>query len=712
MRPFNSQLPLTLIASAILLATATPSFSADRQAETQLPALQIEAQKNSTASSHTSSTVSEIQGQDLEQNLVRNLDDLVRFEPGVEATQDSRFGISSINIRGLDGDRVKIAVDGVDQANAYGPTSTYLRTGRNTVDMESLEKVTIAKGGDVISGSGALGGVVKYQTKEPSSFLAAQGDDNFVSYKGGYRSAMDQFSETLTLVNRTGKLETLFLYTRRDGHETENYLGDAGSDKTLGATRRFVDPADNKSDNFLVKAQYQLDEMNRIGVVAESYDADSTSDLYSESATNDLNRADDNSNRQRIGVFWESQEATSAYDKMKWQLDYQETKTTNKTFRESSTRTRLVNRFYDESSVNLRGDLVKNLNNQQVRYGINYKDISLENLNKDNTMGTSRFSPLADANIIGAYVEDAINVSDRLTLTPALRYDHYQYRTKSDQYVDAFPRSDNEALTAQLGAEFELTPVYSFYGKSGTGFRAPDLDDLYYYYDAGRGYAIVPNPALESETSVFLEAGVRAQTDYSSAEFTLFYNKYKDFIESDVSTGSTTAHPFGEFTTKNLNRVRIKGAEFKGSLNLSKLVGGAADSWVLNTAIAYAEGKDLQKNQPVDSVAPLSAVVGLGYDAPSSTWGGKLNLTLNRGKDKADITSSNQWLATKSYRVVDLTAYYKPSETITLNAGVFNLFDEEYRKWSDVRKLSNKSTSLERYSRAGRNFGVDVTLAF
>ena len=712
MRPFNSQLPLTLIASAILLATAPPSFAADGQAETQLPALQIEAQKTSAASSNTDSTVSEIQGQDLEQNLVRNLDDLVRFEPGVEATQDSRFGISSINIRGLDGDRVKIAVDGVDQANAYGPTSTYLRTGRNTVDMESLEKVTIAKGGDVISGSGALGGVLKYQTKEPSSFLAAQGDDNFVSIKGGYLSAMDQFSETLTLVNRTGKLETLFLYTRRDGHETENYLGDAGSDKTLGATRRFVDPADNESDNFLVKAQYQLDEMNRIGVVAESYDADSTSDLYSESATNDLNRADDNSNRQRIGVFWESQQASSAYDKMKWQLDYQETKTTNKTFRESSTRTRLVNRFYDESSVNLRGDLVKKLNNQQVRYGINYKDISLENLNKDNTMGTSRFSPLADANIIGAYVEDAINVSDRLTLTPALRYDHYQYSTKSDQYVDAFPSSNNEALTAQLGAEFELTPVYSFYGKSGTGFRAPDLDDLYYYYDAGRGYAIVPNPALESETSVFLEAGVRAQTDYSSAEFTLFYNKYKDFIESSVSTGKTATHPSGEFTTKNLNRVQIKGAEFKGSLNLSQLAGGASDSWTLNTAIAYAEGKDLQKNQPVDSVAPLSAVVGLDYDAPSAIWGGKLNLTLNRGKDKADITSSNQWLATKSYHVVDLTAYYKPSETITLNAGVFNLLDEEYRKWSDVRNLSNKSTSLERYSRAGRNFGVDVTLAF
>ncbi|WP_421848462.1 hypothetical protein [Marinomonas sp.] len=50
MRPFNSQLPLTLIASGILLATATSSFAAEGQAETQLPALQIEAQKTSATS--------------------------------------------------------------------------------------------------------------------------------------------------------------------------------------------------------------------------------------------------------------------------------------------------------------------------------------------------------------------------------------------------------------------------------------------------------------------------------------------------------------------------------------------------------------------------------------------------------------------------------------------------------------------------------------
>ena len=70
----------------------------------------------------------------------------------------------------------------------------------------------ILKGGDIRSGSGALGGVVKYRTREPASFLNAEGDDSYLALKGGYRSASDQFSKTLTLANRHADLEQLLRY--------------------------------------------------------------------------------------------------------------------------------------------------------------------------------------------------------------------------------------------------------------------------------------------------------------------------------------------------------------------------------------------------------------------------------------------------------------------------------------------------------------------
>ena len=277
----------SLITAAITLAASTPLFAAsassssvtstDSSGSSQdkpVPVLQkVEVTDKAEPQTQKESAVSVISKEDLQKNMARSVADVFRYEPGVSVSRDSRFGIGSINIRGLDGDRVKITVDGVEQAEAYAPTSTYLRATRTTIDPESLESVEIVKGGDTVAGSGALAGSVKFRTKEPSSLLAAEGDDTYIAVKGGYRSDSDEFSKTATIANRTGDLETLLVYTRRDGHDTNNY-GD-GSDVT-GTSRGLNDPGDTDSDNILAKAQYQLNDENRIGFVAEHYVADSS----------------------------------------------------------------------------------------------------------------------------------------------------------------------------------------------------------------------------------------------------------------------------------------------------------------------------------------------------------------------------------------------------------------------------------------------------
>lgn len=706
--------PLSLVALSIMVAN--PAFSAEAETtEHQLDTVTIEAVNQTETATEVGSTVSTIDSDDIEKSLIRNLDDLVRYEPGVETSQDSRFGISGINIRGLDGDRVKISVDGVTQADSYGPTSTYLRTGRNTVDMDSLESVEIIKGGDAVEGSGALGGVVKYRTKEPKSFLAAEGDDTSASLKAGYKSASDEFNQTITVANRTGDTETLLLYTNRDGHETENYQGDAGSDQTVGDTRSSVDPENTGSDNVLFKIQHQINDQNRVGIVGEYFKGTSDSLLYSDSSATDEQNSDDQSVRRRIGFFHENTQLNTLYDRLKWQLDYQDTKTTNITNRSATDR--VVNRFYDEEAISLKADLVKKINDHELRYGINYDRKSLENLNKNTVSGVaeySRFSPVADADIFGLYLEDTWVVTDKLTLVPAIRYDNYRYTTQGDEYIDSWGDNSNEAVTAQLGAEFELTEHYTLFAKTGSGFRAPNLDELYYYYNNSGvwgSYQITPNPDLEPEESLFVEAGVRAHNHYGSIELTAFYNDYKNFIEQ-VSLGTSAEFSVGEFTNENLDHVVIKGLEMKGNLDLSKAFPEMGLGWALNGAIAYADGDNLGDDEPLDSISPLTAVVGLGYDAPSSKWGSQMSLTWVSAKDEDDITESNQWLATSSYQLVDLTAYYKPTSYLTFNAGIFNLTDEEYTTWNDVRDITSTSTNLARYTRAGRNFSVDATLSF
>ncbi|MCC4273883.1 TonB-dependent hemoglobin/transferrin/lactoferrin family receptor [Marinomonas communis] len=707
MRQIKNRFPLSVIASAVLLAGHSSAWAETHQTSVALESITVESEaldNNSTVGSSTST----VTNAELETNLVRDLDDAVRYEPGVSTTQDARFGISGITIRGLDENRVKLSVDGMDQADAYGPTSTYLRTGRNALDVDSLEKITIEKGGNVVAGSGAFGGSVRYQTKSPASYLNPEGNDTFGSVKLGYKSASNELSETVTVANRQGKLESLVVYTHRDGEETENYYGDSNGDVTMGSDRQSVDPQDNGSDNLLLKGIYHLSEHNKIGLIAEHYESEMTSDLYSESTNSQLRDADDDQTRQRIGIFQEYQRKTPAFDSAAWQLDYQNTKTTNRT-NIASTPVRNIERFYEEEAIAFKADANKQLGQHQLRYGINAEQKSLENYNQDTLYSNSRFSPLADADIAGIYLEDAWQVNDRWLLTPAIRFDSYRYSTSGDEYVSAYDDSNNEAFTAQLASEFTITETTSVFGKVGSGFRAPKLDELYYYYSSGRGYAIVPNPDLEPEESLFAEAGVRYETNRGFAEVVAFYNDYNNFIESNYRLGATAENPYGEYTTINLNDVVIKGVEAKGAWSLDQVIG---EGWSIAGAIAYADGEDKNSNEALNSISPLTLVTGLGYDAPSEQWGSKLNLTWVASKSASDLAESDSWLATPSHTLVDLTAYYKPTDYVTINAGVFNAFDEEYWVWNDIRSLSNNSANLARYTRAGRNVGVDVTVSF
>ena len=69
-------------------------------------------------------TIDVIDSDRIEEELARDIADLVRFEPGVTVSgTGSRFGLSGFNIRGIGGNRVLTLVDGVRVAEefSFGP---------------------------------------------------------------------------------------------------------------------------------------------------------------------------------------------------------------------------------------------------------------------------------------------------------------------------------------------------------------------------------------------------------------------------------------------------------------------------------------------------------------------------------------------------------------------------------------------------------------
>ncbi len=103
---------------------------------------------------------------EMDRRLVQSVADVVRYEPGVSAISESgRFGFSSFRVRGVDGNRVAVEVDGVPLPDAFS-VGSFANAGRDLVEPELLRSVEILRGpASAAHGSDALGGVVVLTTR-------------------------------------------------------------------------------------------------------------------------------------------------------------------------------------------------------------------------------------------------------------------------------------------------------------------------------------------------------------------------------------------------------------------------------------------------------------------------------------------------------------------------------------------------------------------
>ncbi|MFM2477270.1 TonB-dependent hemoglobin/transferrin/lactoferrin family receptor [Celerinatantimonas sp. MCCC 1A17872] len=695
----------------LCIALSVRTALADNNSDSSQSVLNAMVVKGKTPPKDADSSTTKITSKQLEKQGASDLAQALRYEPGIDVASTSRFGVSGIYIRGLGDDRVYQSIDGVTLADAYNPSGSYIQSGRDAVDIDSLAAIDITKGGDVLAGSGALAGAVALRTKSPKDLLKA-GNSQYRSIKTGFQSASNQYHETLTYAARHNSWEGLLLYTRRDGHETKSNASGDG----LETSRGKADPASISSDNVLAKLNYQFNAHNQLGVTFEHYNNRSTSELLSQSSTSELDSANDHIYRTHLGIHQNLSTPTWAYDRLHWQLDYQDTKTTNGTHKVSSDSARYVKRFYDQRNYQLQAKLSKHLGDHYLSYGINYQYQRFDDLNDDSSATSAeRMSPKATGQVIGLYAGDRWQLTDRWLIMPAVRYDHYQYKPKYDANLGQWDTNKNHALTAQLGSEFALTQSLSVFGKYGTGFRAPKMDEMYYTYIhslAFGSYAITPNPNLKPERSIFLEGGLRFKNDVASAEITTYYNRYRNFIQTQQSIGTSSTYTLGQFTSLNLDKVVIHGIEAKGTLALSALT-HQLERFTVQGALAYAKGHNVKDDEPLDSVAPLQINSSLSYHSQHDFWGSSLHVTWTDAKSSDDLTDSSSWLATKRSTVLDLTGYIKPLENLTINVGLYNLTNQKYWVWSNIHDANENTTgNLGRLSQPGRNFAVDLTYAF
>lgn len=686
-------------------------------------------------------TVSIIPAETIEYELVDDLDDIVRYQPGLTLDTAARGGNQGFRIRGIGGNRVLTVMDGIRSSDIYaaGPASY----GKDAFETDGLKSIEIVRGpASVLYGADAMGGAVLLNSKDPIDYVSSTGASYF-KLRSSFADADRQAKLGFTAAQQWNGIGAVLEYTHRDFEEQR--IGGPGS----------LNPQDGASDAFLLKTVIQLAENQSLTLSLNGYtdeiDTVLESDL-SASTTRSIGR--DSTDRVLLGADYNWTGETTLADELQLSLRLQQSDGQQKTEQDLTSFSFLNPRDpstfggtaalrhsdfeFNQETLALNVNLWKTFDGDGLRhsfaYGLNFDET--ETVRPRNrcdqevasgaitcSISAYPFAPTEDfpnktfpdsnTKRFGVYVQDEIELGDSgLTLIPGYRYDRYEMKPSADGLIDAtatigdfggFTVSEvsADASSLSLGAIYDLSDSVSLFAQYAEGYRPPNFDESNQaFVNLGFGYATIPNPQLKAESSEGVEFGVRASFGDLFMNLVAFSNRYENFIESSFAGEESGISLFQD---RNIGEVRIRGAEASGNWYL-------ADNWQLRASLAYIKGDNESANTPLDSVDPLTAVLGLRYESSGRDWGGELIAT---AVDEKDRVSSATVVQADAYTATDLIAFYNISDAATLRLGAFNLFDEEYARWTNLSGLPLTNTSaIERAAQPGRNFRVGFSYEF
>ena len=707
-------------------------------AQAEIEPVVVTADRNAQTLDKAAPNVSVIGRKTLNQASAQNLDDIVMYEFGVSVPSDNnRRGHAGINIRGIDGNRILMMVDGVRIPESYaGGGSNGAISGRDMVESDTLKQVDIVKGPySALYGSDALGGVVNMVTLSPSDFVDA-GKRGYFGLKHSYRGRDRSHGVTATVAGFHENAEGLLMLTRRQGHETENM----GSDTSYSTARTATNPQKNNAYNILAKGNIG-NERHRLETLYEQYyhanDTVLANGLGSQSrgpvtiATSESN-ARDRIRRQRIEAGYrytgegrlKEANLTAYQQKLRTEDDAVDASITRMGTRQLGNSTRYSDYGFNQTIRGLNGRSVWEFDGavkQTVVAGAEYKHTETarprDSLTVDNLTGAvskvyagstypNKTFPDSKRKTFSVHAQDSLTFGNGIVLTPALRYEKDKLNTSTDQaYLNANPsgtatRFSDSAFTPSLRLSVPMGEQFTSFATYSQGFRTPPFDSATMAFaNTTYGYAVIPNANLKSERSNSFELGMKFKNERTRAQVTAFYNRYRNFIDrTEVGTASIGGRPIIQYQYQNLDHVKTYGAEASAAY---KFLPG----WQVSGSIAWMRGKQ-QDGTPLDSAYPLNGVLGVDY--AQEKWGGDTKL---RWSKKHSRVSSDSIFQAPGYGVWDVGAWYKPSKNVEIGANIYNIGNKKYWQHADVAGMS-RSSVMDLYTETGRNFAATVQLKF
>ncbi|EJC1233228.1 TonB-dependent hemoglobin/transferrin/lactoferrin family receptor [Salmonella enterica] len=631
---------------SLLALAITSAFSGAAFATTDT--LTVTATGNPRSAFEAPMMVSVIDTTDPENQTAASAADLLHSVPGITLSGTGRTNGQDVNLRGYDRRGVLVLVDGVRQGTDTGHlNSTFL-------DPALIKRVEIVRGPSaLLYGSGALGGVIAYNTVNASDLLMEGRQYGFRVFGTG-GTGDHSLGMGASAFGRTDNLDGLIAWSSRDRGDLRQ--GD-------GSTA----PNDESINNMLAKGTWKIDGAQALSGSLRYYNnaAQEPKNPQEVAATSASNPMTDRSTIQRDmqlsyklapqGNDWLSAESTVYWSEAR--INAQNLDNTNE-YREQTTKGgKVENRsrlFTDSFASHL------------LTYGGEYYR------QEQKPGGATTGFPEAKIDFSSGWLQDEITLRDLpVTLLGGTRYDNY--RGSSDGYADV----DADKWSSRAGMTISPIDWLMLFGSYAQAFRAPTMGEMYNdskHFSIGRFYTNywVPNPNLRPETNATQEYGFGLRFDNlmlsdDALEFKASYfdTNAKDYISTTVD--------FAARTTMSYN---VPNAKIWGWDVMTKYT---ADLFSLDLAYNRTRGKNTDTGEYISSINPDTVTSKLNIPLAHSGFSvGWIGTFANRSTHV-----SSQYTKQPGYAVNDFYVSYQGQQalkgmTTTLVLG--NAFDKAY--WS------------------------------
>jgi len=631
----------SLLTLAIVSALPGAAFAASEE-------MTVTATGNARSAFEAPMMVSVIDATAPENQTASSAADLLRHVPGLTLDGTGRTNGQDVNLRGYDRRGVLVLVDGIRQGTDTGHiNSTFL-------DPALIKRIEIVRGPSaLLYGSGAMGGVIAYDTADAKDLL-----------QPGQQSGFRVFSTAATgdhslgmgasAFGRTDTLDGLVAWSSRDRGDIRQGGGGTA-------------PNDESINNMLAKGSWQLDSTQSLNGSLRYYNnaAQEPKNPQTIDADATSNPMTDRSTIQRdaqLGyhIAPEGNDWLNADAKVYWseaRINAQNVDGTGE-FRQQTTKGAKV-----ENRTRLFAD---SFASHLLTYGGEYYRQEQE------PSGATTGFPDASIDFSSGWIQDEITLRDLpVTLLGGTRYDNYS--GSSDGYDDV----DADKWSSRAGITVTPAEWLMLFGSYAQAFRAPTMGEMYNdakHFSIGRFYTNywVPNPNLRPETNETQEYGFGLRFDDlmladDALEFKASYfdTNAKDYISTTVDFAAATTMSY------NVPNAKIWGWDLMAKYS--------ASLFSLDVAYNRTRGKDTDTGEYISSISPDT--VSSKLDIPLAQSGfnvGWIGTFADRSTHVSSGTSKQPGYAVNDFYVSYQGQQALKGVTTTLVLG--NAFDKEY--WS------------------------------